>query len=135
MGSLASQETHRLVDAVTKPEFAPPDLMLFVRENTLMAQRLDLSGSQVLGTPFRVVEPVSSNPTGTSGSAAFSVSDNGVLAYRLGFGGDTRELAWVDRSGKREPVVGAPAAAYENPRLSPNGRQLAVFKPDGGGDI
>ena len=90
------------MDALTKPEFAPPDLLLFVRENTLMAQRLDTSSSQVVGAPFRVVEPVSSNPTGASGSAAFSVSDNGVLAYRTGFGGDTRELAWVDRSGKRE---------------------------------
>jgi hypothetical protein len=35
LGSLASKESHRLVDAVSKPEFAPPDLLLFMRESTL----------------------------------------------------------------------------------------------------
>lgn len=31
-------------------------------------------------------------------------------------------------------MVGTPAL-YENPRLSPDGKRLAVFKPEGGGDI
>ena len=131
LGSLASKETHRLVNAANKPEFAPPDLMLFARESTLMAQQLDVRSWQVLGTPFRVVEPVGSNGLGAS---SFSVSDTGVLAYRTGSGSNSRELAWVDRSGKQEGVVGV-AAGYRDPRLSPDGRQLAVFKADGGGDI
>ena len=58
LGSLASKEAHRLVDAPSKPEFAPPDLLLFLRESTLMAQRLDTNSSQIIGAPFRVVEPV-----------------------------------------------------------------------------
>ena len=40
----------------------------------------------------------------------------------------------MDRSGKREGTVGPPAG-YQNPRLSPDGRRLAVFKPEDGGDI
>ena len=132
LGSLASKEAHRLVDALSRPEFAPPDLLLFLRENTLMAQRLDTNSSQMVGAAFRVVEPVLSG--GNNMNAAFSVSDNGVLAYRTGFGGGVRELVWVDRSGKREGTVGPPAG-YENPRLSPNGQRLAVFNPEGGGDI
>ena len=40
----------------------------------------------------------------------------------------------MDRSGKREGTVGTPAG-YQNPRLSPNGKRLAVFKPEDGGDI
>ena len=32
LGSLESKEARRLVDALSKPEFAPPDLLLFLRE-------------------------------------------------------------------------------------------------------
>ena len=132
VGSLASKEVHRLVDALNKPEFAPPDVLLFARESTLMGQRIDTSTFQVIGAPFRVMEAVNSNVT--SGASAFSVSNNGVLVYRTGGGGDVRDLAWVDRSGKLESTVGAPAG-YQNPRLSPDGQRLAVFKPEAGGDI
>jgi eukaryotic-like serine/threonine-protein kinase len=131
VGSLTSKETHWLVDAQSKPEFAAPDLLLFLREDTLMAQRFDTRGLQIVGAPFQVVEPVTSI---ADSAAAFSVSDNGVLVYRSGVGLDVRDLAWVDRSGKREGTVGAPAG-YQNPRLSPDGQRLAVFKPESGGDI
>jgi Tol biopolymer transport system component/aminoglycoside phosphotransferase (APT) family kinase protein len=132
LGSLASPETHRLVDAQNKPEFAPPDLLLFMRDGTLLAQHIDIDRSAMVGAPFRIIESVGSIVN--NGAAGFSVSNNGVLAYRSGFGSDLRELTWVSRDGKREGTIGSPAA-YENPRLSPNGRQLAVFKPERGGDI
>ena len=64
----------------------------------------------------------------------FTVSENGVLAYRTGGSGGGRQLAWIDRTGKVEGNIGKPAL-YENPRLSPDDKRLAVFKPDGGGDI
>jgi eukaryotic-like serine/threonine-protein kinase len=100
-----------------------------------MAQRLDTNSSQVIGAPFRVVEPVLWDwNTNRAGAAGFSVSDNGVLAYRAWIANDLQELAWVDRSGKREGRVGVPGR-YENPRLSPDGQRLAVFKPESGGDV
>ena len=132
VASLESTETYKLVNALSKPEFSPPDLLLFARESTLMAQRLDTTSFRAIGAPFRVVEPMSSNTT--SGSAAFSVSDNGLLAYRIGIGGDIRDLAWVDRSGGRRVNVGT-AAGFQNPRLSPDRKRLAVFKSEGGGDV
>jgi dipeptidyl aminopeptidase/acylaminoacyl peptidase len=57
-----------------------------------------------------------------------------VLAYRTGDGRDVRELAWLDRGGQREGTIGTPAG-YRNPRLSPDGRRLAVHRAEGGGDI
>jgi serine/threonine protein kinase/Tol biopolymer transport system component len=132
LGSLDATDTHRLVDTDSKPEFAGPDLLLFARGGALMAQRLDVAASRLTGSPFQIVEPVGSSAA--NGSASFSVSSNGVLAYRNGFGGDAQELVWLDRSGKRLGAVGAPAG-YRNPQLSPDGKQLAVYKPDGGGDI
>ncbi len=132
MGSLNSKDTKFLVAASTKPEFAPPDLLLFLRESTLMAQRLDLSRLELSGDPVQVAEQVGSNPGG--GVAGVTVSENGVLAYRTGGSSGGRQLAWIDRSGKAEGIIGTPAL-YENPRLSPDGKRLAVFKPEGGGDI
>src|SRR5262249_17941085 len=82
LGSLASTDPHRLVDAAVKPEFAAPDLLLFARDGALLAQRLDLAASRLTGSPVRIVEPVGSSAA--NGSASFSVSNNGVLAYRNG---------------------------------------------------
>ena len=75
----------------------------------------------------RVADPVAS-------IAGFSVSKSGGLAYRVGTAIGGRQLIWVDRNGKPAETVGAPAL-YENPRLSPDGKRLAVFKPENGGDI
>ncbi len=132
VASLNSKETKLLVASSTRPEFAPPDLLLFLRESTLMAQRLDLGRLELSGDPFRVAEQVASNSA--NGAAGVAVSENGVLAYRTGGTSGGRQLAWIDRSGKPDGIVGTPAL-YENPRLSPDGKRLAVFKPEGGGDI
>jgi Tol biopolymer transport system component len=48
-----------------------------------------------------------------------------VIAAQQGPPPSPRTLVWVDRSGKEEPV-GAPARLYQNPRISPDGRRLAV---------
>jgi Tol biopolymer transport system component len=45
--------------------------------------------------------------------------------YVAGGSGDGRTLAWVDRSGNVQPLA-APAGSYATPRLSPDGRSLAV---------
>ena len=46
----------------------------------------------------------------------------------------TRSLVWVDRAGNEEPIE-AEAAAYLNPRLSPDGRWVAVEVSSGDQDI
>ena len=43
-------------------------------------------------------------------------------------------LALVDRNGKRE-VLGLPPGSYDYPRLSPEGKQLAVVTNEEGGTI
>ena len=132
VGSLNSKDAKFLVASSARPEFAPPDLLLFLRESTLMAQRLDLGRFELSGDPFQAAEQVASNPA--TGAAGVAVSEDGVLAYRTGGVSGGRQLAWLDRSGKPDGMVGT-SALYENPRLSPDGKRLAVFKPEGGGDI
>ncbi len=59
-------------------------------------------------------------------AAHYSVAGNGTLAYAPGMvlGGD-RKLALVDRDGK-EQLLPLPGRPYLHPRLSPDGKQLAV---------
>jgi hypothetical protein len=97
-----------------------------------MAQRFDANRLELKGDPFQVAEQVASNTS--AGLAGLAASDNGVLAYRTGGGSGGRQLVWMDRSGKPLGNVGA-MMLVENPRLSPNGQRLAMFRPDGGGDI
>jgi dipeptidyl aminopeptidase/acylaminoacyl peptidase len=58
-------------------------------------------------------------------AAAFSISQNGVLAYRPYTIGRLSTLTWFDRAGKRLSDVGE-IADYSNPALSPDGKRLAL---------
>jgi hypothetical protein len=102
-----------------------------MRENTLMAQRFDPNQLALSGDPFQVAENVATNPI--NGSAGFTAAGN-ALAYRTGGAGQGRRLTWLSRSGAVEGTVSTPAA-YSNVDVDPAGKRLAVFKPDGGGDL
>ena len=62
-------------------------------------------------------------------SRNFSVSRNGTLVYAPAQPGEGRSLVWVTRQGTEEPL-GAPARAYVQPRLSPDGQRVAVATAD-----
>ena len=73
-------EPRPVVDSDSNGAFAPPDRLLFARGDRLMQQRFDVSALQVTGESTPVIEQVLFNPG--SGRADFSVSNNGVLAFR-----------------------------------------------------
>jgi serine/threonine protein kinase len=135
VGSLNSKETKRLAaTTIAEAQFAPPDLFLFMRESTALAQRFETGRLELRGDPYPIAEQVM---VAGSRSAGFTVSDNGVFAYRVGAAGGANGwlVIWVDQTGKSQPLP-APSAGYENPKLSPDGKRLAIFKRDGiTGDI
>ena len=124
LGSRESSEVTRLVASDSKGVYLPSGWLLFVRQGVLYAQRLDLARRTVIGETVRVANSVAFEPI--SGAAAFSVSDTGVIAYRMGSSSGTR-LSWFDRAGNSLGVVGAPdQRGLSNLRLSPDGRRVAV---------
>ena len=132
VATLDSTETTLLAPAQTLITYAPPGYLLFVRDQTLMAQRFDPQARAVAGEPMPLVEHVG---TDSQGLARFSVSHEGTLVYRTGKAGD--RLVWVDRSGLEAEAVGDPGE-YHNPALSPGGDRLAFDLQDprsGHGDI
>ncbi|HEV8608686.1 MAG TPA: protein kinase [Thermoanaerobaculia bacterium] len=129
VGSLDGEKPKLLVNARSNAAYAAGHL-LFVRQKTLLAQPFDPKRGKLNGEAF----PIAENVQDDSGffNAVFSVSEQGTLAYQEA-GGTTglSELAWVDRSGKKIDVLGDPADYFE-PRISPDGRRVAVGVGDPG---
>jgi Tol biopolymer transport system component len=103
---------------------------LFQRDGTLMAQPFDVDALKLRGDAFPIVENVQVNPV--NGRVAFSVSENGVLAYRSGEAVLNTQLAWYDRAGKELGQVGEPGG-FISPKLSSDAKQVAVTRSGGVG--
>jgi eukaryotic-like serine/threonine-protein kinase len=119
IGSLDSTETKPFAPAQTMLTYAPPGYLLFVRDRTLVAQPFDAKALKTTGEPVPLAEQIG---TDTVGLARFSVSRDGVLAYRTGESGN--RMVWTDRSGKELDVLGDPGE-YGEPSLSSSGDRLA----------
>jgi Tol biopolymer transport system component len=117
-----------VVEGLSRVEFAPPDRLLYVREQTLVAQRFDPATGELAREPVPVAQGLGTDAVGL---AAFSASRSGVLAYRAGsiVGG---RLVWVDRQGAVIEEVGE-AGDYGDTAISPDGRWLAYVLDQAGG--
>jgi serine/threonine protein kinase/WD40 repeat protein len=129
VGSLDEEKPKLLVNARSNAAYAAGHL-LFVRQKTLLAQPFDPKSLKLTGEAFPIAENVQDDPGFFN--AVFSVSDQGTLAYQeTGGTMGLSELVWVDRSGKKIDVLGDPADYFE-PRISPDGRRVAVPVGDPG---
>ena len=127
VGLLGSNEKKFLTKANANPAYAAPGYLLFYRDNTLFAQRFDLSKFELTGEAAPILTDIQYEPR--IGHATFSVSNDGVLLAQNGTGVSLSRLEWFDRSGKEVGAVGIPEV-FANVDLSPNGRSLAVDKTD-----
>jgi eukaryotic-like serine/threonine-protein kinase len=130
VGSLDAGEPTRLMAADTSAVYAPPGYLLFMREGTLLGQAFNAGALQLEGDPF----PMGDDKVATdfANSPAFSISNTGVLSYRLGSGSHGLQLGWYDRAGKLLDTIGAPRN-YRGIDLSPDDKRIAVHPHDGGG--
>ena len=128
LGSLDSTESKRLTQADAVAGFLPPDYVVYSRQGSLVARRIDLTAGALVGDAVTVTDRVGSD--GAVGAGAFSVSVTGVVAYRTtGLG--RRQLVWFDRTGRRTGVVGSPDAnSPQYPELSRDGQRVAVDRTE-----
>lgn len=111
--------------------YTPPGYLLFLREQTLMAQPFDAGKAQTTGNAVLIAEGIDTYQDYDSGARGiFSASQNGVLAYlSSGGSGGEAQLTWFDRSGKAVGTVGAPGIMLF-PELSPDGSTVAIDRLD-----
>jgi Tol biopolymer transport system component len=134
-GSLGSLDVHRLVDGDTAPVFLPPDVVVFGRQDSLFAQRVNIDTLAPVGEPVLVADSVHQNRS-VFGSVAVSAAGGGTLAYRPAVF-PQRRLTWRDRAGRLLGHVGdIDTAEGGGVRLSPDERTIAlVRRVNGNSDI
>jgi len=122
--SVQTGERRNLVQGGMYPHYAPTGHLVFAQGGTLMAVRFDSQQLTTTGSAVPVVDNVLQAPT--YGSAEYSFSDSGSLVYVPGnVQVVPSRLVWVNRSGGEQPLS-APPRAYMLPKLSPDGRRVAV---------
>jgi serine/threonine-protein kinase len=102
--------------------YAPTGHLVYSAGRTLQAVAFDIERLEVHGEPVQV----------TDGSSEYAMSSDGSLMYATGGASANKNLVWVDRSGREEPL-GAPTGSYLYPLLSPDGTRVAltVWSPSG----
>jgi serine/threonine-protein kinase len=108
--------------------------LVYVAAGTLRAVPFDLNRLEAHGTAIPVVPRLVTYNTGT---AEWAVATDGTLVYMdtPGFlAANVRTLVWVDRNGKEQPIM-APPRGYQHPRLSPDGKRVALWISDQEDDI
>ena len=124
LGSLDSRDSKRIASADTGAQFVAPDWLLYLRQGTLMAQRVDLVRGEPTGEPISVADQVAIDSARTVG--AFSVSPAGSITYRTGRA-LVSQFTWFDRAGKVAGTIGTPDANGPwNPTLSPDGGRVVA---------
>jgi Tol biopolymer transport system component len=116
-------------DQTSLAERALSGWLLWVRAGALVAQRLDVAKASLTGEPVTLAEAVAVEAIFSQ--SAVSVADTGLVAYRMGGGGE-RQLTWLDRSGTARGTVGDADRSLNHPRVSPDGRRVAVQRTVGG---
>lgn len=113
-----------LIEGGINAHYSPSGHLVYTRSGALLAVPFDLEKLAVTGPPVPVVDGVLQSVTG--GTAHFSLSPNGTLAYVAGTGvGASRLPVWVDREGRAQPLP-LPPRGYLHPRVSPDGGRLAI---------
>lgn len=99
--------------------------IVYAHAGGLLAVPFDLNRLQPTGLPAPVQEGVITTAA-TSGGAEYDIAESGLLVYVPGNARPPlRTLVWVDRQGVSKEIP-APLNTYVTPRLSPDGKSLAV---------
>jgi serine/threonine-protein kinase len=99
--------------------------LVYLHQGTLFAVPFDLGKLETRGAPLPVVDGVGGDPS--LGFARFAFSDDGTLVYLAGASGDeSSPVLWMDHAGQKQPIFPNPSGRPQTPRLSPDGKLLAL---------
>jgi serine/threonine protein kinase/Tol biopolymer transport system component len=125
VGSLDSKDSRFLFQADSEAVYAPPGYILYVSGQALVARPFDSKNLRITADSLPIAEHAYVTPF--SADADFSVSENGVLAYKPYE--ISLQLTWFDRTGRKIETLG-PSGDYSHLRLSPDDKQVAIERLD-----
>jgi Tol biopolymer transport system component len=126
VSSLDGKENRRLTGA-TSNAIAVPGYLLFLQGTTLIAQPFDESSATLQGDPIAMAQNVHYEEGNWHG--VFDCSREGTLLYQSAVGSQGSQLLWYGRDGRLLGKL-ADVDRYQELRLSPDGRKLAVSVGD-----
>jgi hypothetical protein len=129
--SLKDHRRKTILDrAGMNPMYLPSGHLAYVSKGALLAVPFDAERLELRGAARPVIEDVAEDAT--YGTAQFSFSPTGRALYRAGRTERLRDIMWLSGEGQTQPLWPEPVMALD-PRLSPDGRRLAVFIANGAG--
>ena len=121
--SLTSQDRRVVLKGGTHPRYLRTGHLLYARSGTIMMVPFDARRLAVTGSPVRVLDNVMES---SDGASQLTISRSGTAIYVPGsVHTATRRVIGLDPSGGAAPFA-APARAWSGPRVSPDGRRLAL---------
>jgi Tol biopolymer transport system component len=129
--SLQSGERKTLIEGGSDARYVPTGHLVYALSGSLYAVPFDAQRLVVKGAPVPIVEGVSRDTAGVTGTGNYAFSSTGSLVYVRGpvSASALLDIGLMDRNGKVEPLR-LPAGRYEWPRVAPDGKRLAVASDD-----
>ncbi len=132
--SLKTSERKTLVSGGSQGRYVPSGHIVYALGGVLFAVPFDPRRLTETGGPVSVVEGIRRSSTGNSGAAYYALSASGSLVFIPGPvtpASGSFDLALIDRATGAQQLLKLPPARYEHPRLSPDGKWIAVASDDG----
>ncbi len=130
--NLETGKTQTVIQTGANPFYASTGHIIYALSGNLMAVPFDLESLTVRGNPVVVAKDILFDPDNLAYRYGFS--QEGSLFYVKSVQEGGNNLVWVDRNGI-EIEVPAASHLYWDPRVSPDGRHVAMNARDAGNDI
>ena len=127
--SIADRARKVLARGVGSPRYLPSGHLVYTKKATMFAVPFDLERMETRGTAVAVLDDVAYDPI--ANNTQYDVSRTGTLVYRRRTGDSSTTLQWLAATGKQEPLPARPGAYVGVPRVSPDGKRIAIGVQDG----
>jgi eukaryotic-like serine/threonine-protein kinase len=122
-----------ILEGGTSPRYVHSGHLTFVRNGELLVVAFDARALRIVGQPRQIGQSISMNEF--DGRAQVAIAASGTIAYVVSPPGSVaRSLVWVSRDGTTQPLPVEPRA-YEHPRISPDGRRVALAVREDNTDV
>jgi serine/threonine-protein kinase len=129
--SLATGKRKTLIQGGSEARYLASGHLVYMVEGTLMAVSFDQRTTTVTSGASPVVEGIRRSPPTAGGASQFEVSSNRVLVYVPGPARAGQDAVFLyDRKGDATALK-LPPGSYAYPRVSPDGKRIAVETNDG----
>jgi serine/threonine-protein kinase len=131
--TLATGDRKTVIESGSDARYVSTGHLVYALGGSVYAIGFDVDQLETRGGPVPIVEGVRRAPAVATGAAQFATSRTGSLVYFPGPASTTSALLEVivaDRKGLVEKLK-LPAGPYATPRVSPDGKQLALVTNDG----